>query len=145
MLRDIQQRMVAMGQPESTEENLSEQEQVRRDKLGALREAGFGYPNDVDVSSKSNEVVAATPEALKKEESERERFRLAGRIVAMRVMGKASFCHIQDRSGKLQLYVRRDDVGTESYSAFKKFSKVNVEMASWEHSLRKKLLVDTFA
>ena len=47
------------------------------------------------------------------------RVSVAGRIVSRRIMGNASFCHILDEAGELQLYLRRDDVGTESYQGFK--------------------------
>lgn len=109
----------AMGEAEGKE--VSEQERVRRSKLQSLREEGFAYPNKITTNAHSAEVKAATPSAIEQEEGSRPRFHLAGRIVAMRVMGKASFCHIQDQAGRLQLYVRRDDVGTDVYASFKKF------------------------
>ena len=49
---------------------------------------------------------------------------IAGRIMAKRVMGKASFCHIQDETGQIQCYVRRDELGEEAYTKFKKFDDI---------------------
>ena len=95
----------------------NEQEQIRFDKLNELREKGNIYPNNVEVNSNSKFVK----EIEVKEPEESERLKVAGRIVQKRIMGKASFVHIQDRYGKLQLYVRRDDVGTEAYSEFKQY------------------------
>ena len=45
---------------------------------------------------------------------------MAGRMMSKRVMGKASFCHVQDKLGRIQCYVSRDDLGDEGYKAFKK-------------------------
>ena len=45
---------------------------------------------------------------------------IAGRLMSRRIMGKASFCHLQDDNGLIQIYVRRDDVGEEDYASFKK-------------------------
>ncbi|MGY6630755.1 MAG: lysine--tRNA ligase [Wenzhouxiangella sp.] len=96
----------------------------RRDKLTSLREAGQAYPNDWradDVAAELLERYAdeetwgqAALEALD------ERFTLAGRMMSRRIMGKASFVHIQDRSGaRFQLYLRRDDLPEGVYQAFK--------------------------
>ena len=52
-------------------------------------------------------------------EAETERFSLAGRMMSRRVMGKASFAHIQDMSGRIQLFVRRDDLAQDSYAQFR--------------------------
>ena len=100
----------------AAEPQLSEILQVRRDKLKTLQDAG----NDpfqitkVDVSHHAEEVRAQF-EALEDKE-----VTLAGRMMAKRVMGKASFAHIQDLSGKMQLYVARDSLGEEPYAGFKK-------------------------
>ena len=95
--------------------NFSEQEQIRRDKLDALRAAGHDpyLITRYDVTHKSADVVADF-DAL-----EGKVVSLAGRMVSRRVMGKASFAHLLDSEGEIQIYVRRDDVGEEAYAAFK--------------------------
>ena len=100
----------------AAEPQLSEILQVRRDKLKTLQDAG----NDpfritkFEVSHHAEEIRAQF-EALEDKE-----VTLAGRMMAKRVMGKASFAHIQDLSGKMQLYVARDSLGEEPYAGFKK-------------------------
>ena len=93
----------------------SEQEQIRRDKLSALREQGHDpyLLTRVDVDTKSSQIIAAYEEYEGKEVS------LAGRIMSRRIMGKASFAHLLDTAGEIQFYIRRDDVGEETYAAFK--------------------------
>ena len=91
---------------------------VRREKLAALREAG----NDPFVITKFE--VSSDSAAVKADftdEGERKTVTVAGRMVSRRVMGKASFVHLQDDSGKIQLYVRREDVGEDVYAGFKKW------------------------
>lgn len=95
----------------------SEQELQRREKLQALHEQGWNYPNDASVDSSSETVLAS--EVVDKEDA--PRFTVAGRLVQMRMMGKASFAHLLDSHGRLQLYVRQSDVGEEAYSQFKDF------------------------
>ncbi|MBD3218508.1 MAG: lysine--tRNA ligase [candidate division Zixibacteria bacterium] len=90
--------------------------QARRTKLEKIREMGinpFPYKFEKDTESK---YVFANFDQL--ESTERE-LSLAGRVMTMRVMGKASFCHIQDETGQIQLYVRKDDVGEDQYKLFK--------------------------
>lgn len=99
------------------EQELNEILRLRREKLAALKEAGndpytitkYDFDND-SVNIKSNF-----------EGWEGKTVRLAGRIIARRIMGKASFVGLSDCSGKIQLYVRRDDVGEDVYAAFKKW------------------------
>ncbi len=99
------------------EQDLNEILKLRREKLAALRESG----NDpfkitkFDFDSDS----AAIKNAF--EEYEGKTVKIAGRIVARRIMGKASFVGLKDSTGKIQLYVRRDDVGEELYASFKKW------------------------
>ena len=91
---------------------------VRREKLAALREAG----KDPFVITKFDvDTDSAAVKASFKDDAEKVTVRVAGRMVSRRVMGKASFVHLQDDSGRIQLYVRRDDVGEEEYAAFKKW------------------------
>ena len=102
---------------EMTQEKLSEILQVRRDKLAALKEAGKD-PFEIvkyDVTANSAEIFANFETMEGKEVS------IAGRMMSRRVMGKASFAHIADAAGKIQAYVKRDDVGTDDYADFKKW------------------------
>ncbi|MBQ8758205.1 MAG: lysine--tRNA ligase, partial [Clostridia bacterium] len=99
-----------------TEKEIGEQELVRREKLKALCEAGDNpfekvkYPVDnYSVDIKENF-----------ETLENQTVVIAGRMMSKRVMGKASFCNIQDGKGRIQCYVARDEIGEEPYSAFKK-------------------------
>ena len=103
--------------PENTViQDLSEQEQIRRDKLKALQEAGKD-PYQIrkfEVTHHSSDILANF-DALEGRE-----VAIAGRLMTKRVMGKASFCHVQDLPGEIQVYVARDAIGEESYAEFKK-------------------------
>lgn len=92
----------------------------RRAKLGELRARGSAYPNDFrrDVLAASlHKAYGETDgEAL---EAEGRRVAVAGRMMAKRVMGKASFAQLQDMSGRIQLFVQRDALGQERYQDFK--------------------------
>ncbi len=102
---------------EMTEEKMSEILKVRRDKLAALKEAGKD-PFEIvkyDVTANSAEIFGDFEGFEGKEVS------VAGRMMSRRVMGKASFAHIADATGKIQAYVKRDDVGTDDYADFKKW------------------------
>lgn len=98
------------------EQELSEILQIRRDKLTALQQEGRDpfLITKYDVSHHSSDVLAHFEELEGREVS------LAGRMMVKRVMGKASFCKIQDREGLIQVYVARDGIGEEPYAAFKK-------------------------
>ena len=88
--------------------------QGRIEKLQTLKNDGVNpYPHHYSPSHQSADIHANYTEL------EGKTVRVAGRIMSMRKMGKASFCHIQDSSGKIQSYVRRDDVGEDSYKHFK--------------------------
>ena len=102
-------------------QELNEQQAVRREKLAKLRELGYPYPNDVNVTATSDFLIDRINCADSGEDLSQKTYTIAGRLMAMRVMGKASFCHIQDRSGKIQVYVKRDEIGEESYARFKTF------------------------
>lgn len=102
---------------EMTKEELSEILQIRRDKLAQLKANG-NDPYQItkyDVDSYSTEIKADFEAYAEKT------VRIAGRMIGRRIMGKASFCNIQDSTGNIQVYVRRDDVGEEEYAAFKKY------------------------
>jgi len=89
--------------------------QFRRDKLDAIRAAGVNpYPYRFDATHTSISIKENYAEL------ENQDVTVAGRIMSLRVMGKASFVHIQDQTGRIQSYVRRDDVGADNYQVFKK-------------------------
>ena len=103
----------------SLEESV-EQVEVRRQKLAKLQEAGYAlYPNDYRPTCTTADILSKF-EGLSDEELTRvpEEVRLAGRIVGIRKMGKASFFHIQDRRGRIQVYARKDRLGDEGYALF---------------------------
>ncbi|KVS12384.1 lysine--tRNA ligase [Burkholderia multivorans] len=94
----------------------------RRDKLRALREQGVAYPNDFRPTHRAAELQAKFAES-DKEALEANPFEVAvaGRMMLKRVMGKASFATVQDGSGQIQFFVTPNDVGAETYDAFKKW------------------------
>jgi len=92
----------------------------RRDKLARWREAGGAYPNDFRRDALAAELEGRCRDLDKAAlEREPQRARVAGRIMLKRVMGKASFLTLQDVSGRIQCYLRRDDLGEEAYQQFK--------------------------
>ncbi|MGM9653371.1 MAG: lysine--tRNA ligase [Eubacteriales bacterium] len=105
------------AETKNEEAQLSEVLQVRRDKLKTLQEAGqdpfriTSYP----VSHHSAE-IKENYEALAGQSVS-----VAGRLMSKRIMGKASFCHVQDLAGSIQVYAARDSIGEDAYAAFKKF------------------------
>ena len=108
---------MAENQNNQSEQNVNELIKVRREKLAALQEAGKDpfQITKYDVTNHSTDITSNFDEMNGKTVS------VAGRLMSKRVMGKASFCHIQDLKGNLQVYVARDSVGEEEYAAFKKF------------------------
>lgn len=101
-------------------EELNELLQVRRDKLETLRERGIApFGHRFERTHTAQEILDAF-DALSKEEIEAKNQPavIAGRLVAKRKQGKASFAHLQDQSGKIQIYVRKDQVGEEAYETF---------------------------
>lgn len=98
-------------------QDLNELLKVRREKLADLKDNGKD-PFQImkyDVTHHSAEITEQFETLEGKEVS------IAGRLMSKRVMGKASFCNIQDKKGKVQIYVKRDEVGDEVYADFKKF------------------------
>ena len=94
----------------------------RREQLEALRKSGQAYPNDFRRDSLADDLHQTHAESDKETlESVGIRVNVAGRMMTRRVMGKASFAHIQDMSGKIQLYVRRDDLPEGLYADFKQW------------------------
>ncbi len=100
--------------------HLSEQEIVRRDNLQKIRDLGIDpYPADLfPVNAFATDIKANFTEEQANQFAD---VRLAGRLMGTRVMGKAAFAELQDSSGRIQLYVQRDDIGVEFYNdVFKK-------------------------
>jgi len=96
-------------------ENLSDQEQARRDKLARLQELGIpAYPARCQRTHTAQEAVAAL-EAAEAAGAAADTVWLTGRLVALRMMGKASFAHIEDGSGRIQLFIRQNEVGDDIY------------------------------
>ncbi len=98
-------------------EDINQLMKVRREKLAALQEDGKN-PFEItkcEVSHHSQEIKDQY------DELEGTEVTVAGRLMSKRVMGKASFCNVLDRDGSIQGYVARDEVGEDSYKAFKKF------------------------
>lgn len=95
------------------DQEINEQQQVRLDKLNQLRESGINpFGGRFIRTHKAAEIIAAFDELQDQDVT------IAGRIMAIRRMGKASFAHLQDVSGQIQIYVRLNDVGAESYELF---------------------------
>ena len=109
---------------QNIQQNSTNELVVRREKLAALIEAGKN-PFEItkyDVTYTSVDAIAEfTEREASLKEGETITVRIAGRMVARRVMGKASFAHLLDGEGKIQLYVSRDDLGDEDYQSFKKW------------------------
>jgi lysyl-tRNA synthetase, class II len=95
----------------------------RYEELEEIKKLGINpYPHRFDVTSTSKELIENFKDAGTEEEKEKQKeiiTAVAGRIVAIRKMGKATFCHIKDDSGKIQIYIRKDDVGDLNYSVLK--------------------------
>ncbi|MCI8673291.1 MAG: lysine--tRNA ligase [Lachnospiraceae bacterium] len=99
------------------EQDVNQLLKVRREKLAELQAAGKDpfQITKYDVTSHSQEIKDQF------DAMEGTQVSVAGRIMQKRVMGKASFCNVQDLQGNIQSYVARDDIGEESYKEFKKF------------------------
>ena len=104
------------GGAQNTEQELNRVRQVRRDKLAELQQSGKDpfVITKYDQTHHSKEILDNFDSLEGKEVS------IAGRIMLKRVMGKASFCHIQDRDGQIQVYVAKGSIGEENYADFKK-------------------------
>ena len=102
-----------------------EQEQIkqRREKLNALRDETIAFPTDFRRNVVAGELLAEYGDKTEEELlAEPVRVKIAGRMMTRRVMGKASFCHLQDMSGQIQLYVARDNLAEGVYNdQFKKW------------------------
>lgn len=107
----------AQNNQKNQQQDLNQILKVRREKLAALQEAGKDPFRHVkyDVTAHSRDIVEGF------EELEGKTVSIAGRIMFKRVMGKASFCNVQDLKGSIQVYVARDNIGEEPYADFKKY------------------------
>lgn len=110
-----------MNENNQTQQNnngpsLSEVLQIRRDKLSELQSSG----NDPFVITKYDQTHHSAEIKDNFDSLEGKTVSVAGRLMSKRVMGKASFCHVQDLDGTVQCYVTRDDLGEEDYKQFKK-------------------------
>ena len=100
--------------PEQEHEDINVLMLRRRDELEQLMKLGVNpYPYEFTRDAFSKDIIQQF-----KDEAPQRTVSVAGRIMSIRRMGKASFCHIQDSQGRIQVYLRRDDIGT-SYDAFK--------------------------
>ncbi|TET34107.1 lysine--tRNA ligase [Candidatus Dependentiae bacterium] len=105
---------------QSPEELASEEHQVRVGKVHAMRKAGIEpWPEAKPVDATALEVLSTF-----KEDDEAQPFSLAGRVVSLRKHGKTAFAHLQDRSGKIQIYVRKDGIGETAFDHFESFVDV---------------------
>ena len=90
--------------------------QVRREKLAGLQAAG------ADPFQQTRYTVSHHAQEIRDQFDalENAEVTIAGRLMSKRGMGKVSFCDLQDKSGRIQLYAKRDDMGEEPYAVFKK-------------------------
>ena len=115
----------------------SEQVQVRRQKLADLQAAGRDpftltkFPQDAYSADLKEEF-----KDLPNETDSGKKVALAGRLMSKRVMGKASFAHLRDDKGDIQLYVRRDELGDDAYAAFIFGMRMPIRMPSYRHGIR---------
>ena len=106
-----------MAQQNQNQQDLREILQIRRDKLAALQEAGRN-PFEItryDVTHHAQEVKDQF------DQLEGQTVSLAGRLMSKRGMGKVSFCDLKDKSGRIQIYARKDEMDEEAYDRFKKY------------------------
>ena len=106
-----------MSENQTPEQDLNEILKVRREKLKELQENGCDPFQQVKFDR--DHMAAQVKENF--ETLEGQNVSVAGRLMSKRGMGKASFCDLADRSGRIQLYVRADRIGTDAYAQFKKY------------------------
>ena len=112
-----------MTESENLQQDEQDQIRQRREKLTALREETIAFPTDFRRDVVAGELLAKYSEKTKEElEEEHLRVKIAGRMMTRRIMGKASFSHLQDMSGQIQVYVARDNLPEGVYNEqFKKW------------------------
>ncbi len=118
-------------------EDSTEQVEVRKQKLAKLKDSGAAvYPNDFKPTHSVSEIVDRYGESSDEDLSAALRdIRIAGRIMAIRRMGKASFFHLQDRRGRLQVYVQQNKLGEEGYALFRALDIGDI-VGVWGHLFR---------
>src|SRR5690349_20249798 len=108
-----------MTDPTQTPQDENKLIAERRSKLDKLRESGIAFPNDFRRDAVADQLLTADGErAPEGFDQNIVRVKVGGRMMAKRIMGKASFVKIADRSGQLQLFLQRDSLG-DVYEAFK--------------------------
>ena len=112
----------------NTESSVSEQHEIRLEKLQELRELGYEpYPYDFEVTHKSKQILDS-PELIKKDDQDEEdveQVSVAGRVMTRRIMGGSTFFNLQDSEGQIQVYIRKNDVGKEEYNeVFKRLTDI---------------------
>ena len=121
----MQDKRTPQTQAKKKDDTQTENAQIelRKQKLKLLREAeGATFPNDFRPDILAACIVGEYGKLTKEElDKKKLNYKLAGRMMLRRVMGKASFCHIQDMSGRLQIYVKRDDLPEGLYTEFKQW------------------------
>ncbi len=111
----------------------SEQIHQRREKLTILREKGNAFPNDFRRDALVGDLLEKYADQTGVVESETIRVKVAGRLMTRRIMGKASFAHIQDVSGQMQLFLQRDNLPENVYNEeFKKYDIGDIIAAEGE-------------
>ena len=101
--------------PEQEQQAISEQRAIRRQKLEALRQNG----QDPYTQTRYDKQHMSMQIKADYASMEGQEVCVAGRMMSRRIMGKASFAHILDEQGELQLYIQRNEIGDEAYAAFK--------------------------
>ena len=93
----------------------------RIQKLNTLRQSGVNpYPYSFDQKNHAKDILEKFKK-IKREEHTKEKVKIAGRIISLRIMGKASFANVLDQSGKIQIYVKEESLGKDRYKLFSKF------------------------
>ena len=105
-------------------ENVDDLEEQRKLKIKEIRSKGGNpFPHSYKKDSSSIDIIRKYKD-LTGHDTSQEKHSLAGRVITVRIMGKASFFHLQDRDGKIQVYVKNDVVGEELYEFFKRMIDV---------------------
>jgi lysyl-tRNA synthetase class 2 len=95
----------------------------RLEELEEIKKLGINpYPHKFDVTANSKDIIESYVDAANDEEKEKQKENIvsvAGRIMAVRKMGKATFCHIKDDKGKIQIYIKKDEIGNDKYNLLK--------------------------
>ena len=121
---------------EEMQQETNEQIAQRKNKLAKLRVDGNAYPNGFERDSLAEDLHASYNEIATEElEAKNINVKVAGRIMTRRIMGKASFTHLQDMSGKVQLYIARDALPEGLYQEFKGWDLIKMRSLSTMFSI----------